>query len=211
MCAAWIDPARRQAWERGLVTLGTDPAVRASYRGLYGSIPFDGYKLEAYRRLWAALGLTPSEIDFAFFYDRATHSGGPPEDDERLVGDQELALKPKPARGNSHAAARRCFSLRHPHPSQPVDRLGRDVTYYIDSYEPDALSARELDTWRRHIPLAAAKNFALSDAREGPHDADLDATAAAGEPPQDVDEPTVAEAQCPAFILAPDRRLPGAP
>ena len=211
MCAAWLDPVRRQAWERGLVTLGANAAVRASYSALYRSFPFDGYKLEGYRRLWAALGLAPSEIDFAFFYDRATHIGGPPESEDTLAADLRSCVAAETGARNSHAAARRCLSLRHPHPTQPVDRLGRDVAYYRDAYAPDALSAREVDTWRRHIPLGAAKNFALSDQRDGAIDSGLDPAAPAGEPPQDVVELTAAEAQCPAFILAPDRRPTGRP
>ena len=79
------------------------------------------------------------------------------------------------------------------------------------AYAPDALSASEIDTWRRHIPLGAAKNFALSDQRDGAIDSGLDPAAPAGEPPQDVVELTAAEAQCPAFILAPDRRPLGGP
>ncbi len=211
MCAAWVDPVRRQAWERGLVTLGADAAVRASYRALYRSFPFDGYKLEGYRRLWSALGLAPSELDYAFFYDRATHIGAPPEDAETLAADLRSCVAAETGAGNPHAAARRCLSLRHPHPTQPVDRLGRDVAYYKDAYAAGALSAREVDTWSRHIPLGAAKNFALSDARNGAIDVAPDPAAPAGEPPQDVVELTAAEAQCPAFILAPDRRPPGGP
>ncbi len=90
MCAAWIDPSRRQAWTRGLQLLGAEPAVRASYRALYRSYPFDGEKLDRYGRLWASLALVPSEIDFAFFYDRATHIGGPPDSEALIFRTQKL-------------------------------------------------------------------------------------------------------------------------
>ena len=210
MCAAWIDTPRRQAWMRGLQLLGADPAVRANYRALYRSYPFDGEKLERYGRLWASLALVPSEIDFAFFYDRATHIGGPP-DDEALISELGDCIRAETLAGNTHAAARRCLSLRHPHPTLPTDRLGRDVAYYVDAYPDSALSPRELSTWREHIPLSARTSVGLSDARNYPLERAFNAADPSGETPEANDELTPAEAACPLFVRAPQRHLPGTP
>ena len=181
---------------RGLQLLGADPAVRANYRALYRSYPFDGEKLERYGRLWASLALVPSEIDFAFFYDRATHIGGPP-DDEALISELGDCIRAETLAGNTHAAARRCLSLRHPHPTLPTDRLGRDVAYYVDAYPNSALSPRELSTWREHIPLSARKSVGLSDARNYPLEHAFNAADPSGETPEANDELTPAEAACP--------------
>jgi hypothetical protein len=53
--------------------------------------------LRAYIELWRNAGLGPSEIDLAFFYDRATHIGAPADDitGKRLracIDDQNAAM-----------------------------------------------------------------------------------------------------------------------
>lgn len=76
LCAVWLDPTRAAQWAHGFATLGTRPAVRQAYFDLYGSADFDGGKVAAFNRLYQALGRQPTEIDLAFFMDRATHTGG---------------------------------------------------------------------------------------------------------------------------------------
>jgi hypothetical protein len=212
MCAIWIDSDRRQLWTHGFQLLGADPGVRAIYRGLYRSYPFDGEKLERYGRLWAQLSLVPSEVDFAFFYDRATQIGGPPDDDPALAGEIKSCIRADTLTANIHAAARRCLSLRHPHPTLPTDRLGRDVSYYIDAYPQSALSPKELTTWHGFIPLSAVKTVGLSDARDYSGGAAIDSDDQIDE--QNIGESnelTPIEVQCPLFIRAPRHHLLGTP
>ena len=88
VCAVWMDQARRKIWDHALTVLGHSSLVRKAYNELYALSDFDGTKLQDYYAVWRDLGLRPSEIDYAFFLDRATHLGGPPEKDsavERLV------------------------------------------------------------------------------------------------------------------------------
>src|SRR5262249_14746399 len=76
MCAVWLDPARRQTWNKALAELGRAPGVRDAYNRIYAHQEFDGAKLEEFADLWKGLGLPVSEIDYAFFMDRITHQGG---------------------------------------------------------------------------------------------------------------------------------------
>ena len=163
LCEVWSSAKRRSAWDKGFQRLGRDARARRAFRSVYALTEFDGYKLNAYRALWRRLGVTPNEIDFAFFFDRSTHSGAPPagvsvEQLRRCMADDDRAL-------SRNAAARRCLSAAHPHPDAPIDRIGRDMAYYRSGYPEGALSAREIRIWNRHIPLDAAWNLGLSEAR----------------------------------------------
>lgn len=207
VCAVWRDPARRHAWEEGLVILGQDSFVRHIFQRLYASEEFDGYKLRAYYRLWGELGLQPSEIDYAFFYDRATHIGAPPEGlqsrELKMCADAESTAL------TAHAAARRCLSKRHRHPAQSPDREGRDIAFYVDGYAWDALGDDERKAWTNHIPLAAGRHFGLSDERLVPIEQVTGGLSeAADAPPQDSSQLTQAEKSCPLEIRAPVRSQP---
>ncbi len=212
MCAVWIDPTRRRAWEEGLIELGRSSFVRSAYRQIYAGHDFDGYKLRDYYRLWQKLGIVPSEIDYAFFFDRATHIGGPPLLGEDTIAKLRACIKEQRAAKTKNAAARRCLSLQHPHSTQPVDRLGRDVAYYLDGFAGHGLTKRELDTWGRHIPVAASRNFGLSDRRPHPLERILLLSDAKNDPPpQDSSLLSEVERTCPRSILSPLRTLPPEP
>ena len=85
------------------------------------------------------------------------------------------------------------------------------MAYYVDAYPESALSARELSTWRKHIPLSAMTSVGLSDARDCLLERAFNAADPAGEMPEGSDELTPAEAACPLFIRVPQRHLPGIP
>jgi hypothetical protein len=203
MCAVWISPQRRHAWEDGLLAIGRAAEGRRAYRELYAADEFDGYKLKAYIGLWRDADLEPSEIDLAFFYDRATHIGGPADG---ITGHRLRACMREHKNAlTANAAARRCMAKLQPHPTQPIDRLGRDVAFYIDGFPHEALSAAERETWQHHIPLTAALNFGLSDARPAPRETANPSITLADPPPQDLSELTPLERACPAEIRAPVR------
>lgn len=210
MCAVWIDPRRRRAWEEGLVELGRSSLVRSAYRQIYAGHNFDGYKLRDYYRLWHSVGIAPSEIDYAFFFDRATHIGGPPPLEQSEIANLRTCIERQTAAKTAHAAARRCLSLQRPHPEQPADRLGRDVAYYLDSFPRRALTKKELETWDTHIPLVAGTNFGLSDERHHPFKPILPSSSDVRDalPLEDTSLLTKQERACPRSIRSPLRTLP---
>ena len=117
MCALWIDPARRQIWDNALVELGHSRMVRETYAKIYALDEFDGGKLLAFLALWKELGLTPSEVDYAFFLDRATHLGGPPGADQ--VGPLQHVRGSRPNPYSPTLQRRRCLAKFQPHDTQP--------------------------------------------------------------------------------------------
>lgn len=205
MCALWIDPVRRQVWEDGLTALGRDNLVRETYRQVYALEEFDGYKIKAYLELWRLLGLEPTEVDYAFFYDRATFIGAPP-DSATIMSSLSQCMETQQSTVNRSAVARRCLARLHPHPTMPQDRLARDVAFYIDAFPDGALTAKELRTWNHHIPVRAVRTFGLSD------DKHIDVAAASKSELSDIAAPrfdsdvlTEPERKCPLRIRQPDR------
>ncbi len=171
LCAVWVTPERRAVWSNALRQLGASPAARTAYRDVYALFEFDGYKLAEYRALWERMGLAPTELDLAFFYDRATHIGSPPSPVEEFASRLEACVDEEIDAMTRNAAARRCVARLHPHLGVPKDRLGRDMAYYRSGYPAEALSEKERDTWDRHIPIDAAVNLGLSDQRLAPPEA----------------------------------------
>jgi len=209
MCAAWIDPQRRASWEAGLLELGRSDKARMVYRNLYAADEFDGYKMRQYFELWRRAGIEPSEIDYAFFIDRATHSGSPPDQGTPELARFRGCLAQDRSAATRNAAARRCLAMSQPHAFQPVDRLGRDVAYYRAQFPEAALSEREHTTWSRHIPLDATVNFAMSDNRLAPPDVlNTHALPPADRPPESATSLTAAEHACPLRIRRPLRPPP---
>ncbi|MCW1931715.1 hypothetical protein [Pararhodobacter zhoushanensis] len=198
LCGIYVDFPRRQAWSQGFAALGSRAEVRAIYAALYESASFDGGKIRTFMDAWRDAGLEPTEIDFAFFADRAAHTRVRNVEVRRILrrvlsaGD---ALTP--------AEIRRRFSrlARVSNLSQRGPRLGRDVAFFVDAFEP-VLSRAERHNWRsRGARRAAAAG--LSDERPappfvaGPRD-DWQAT---GLRPLTPDE----AALCPAPVLNPRR------
>lgn len=163
ICAVWIDGKRRQLWEAALAALGHAPVVREAYLRLYTFREFDGSKLEEFYGVWSKLGLVPTEVDYAFFVDRITHVGGPPDDDDGFVEALSKCLAYETQSLTPNAGARRCVARVQPHKTQAELRLARDVAFYLDGYEGGVLSKHEIEAWGRYVPLSAVFNFALSD------------------------------------------------
>jgi hypothetical protein len=207
MCAVWVDPARRKTWEDALGQLGHSSMVRRAYDKLYELNEFDGGKLRAFFELWQRLGLTPSEVDYAFFIDRATHLGGPPSEPNTFERLSEC-IKGETRALSRNGAARRCLARMQPHDTQPEFRAARDVGFYLDAYPERALSETEIKGWAGYVPLSAVHNFRLSDSKS------VEISAAPGLaslgsdlPLADRNDLTEAELKgCPATVLTPIRR-----
>jgi hypothetical protein len=207
MCAVWVDPQRRKQWEDALGQLGHSPMVRSMYDKLYELHEFDGSKLRAFFELWQRLGLTPNEVDYAFFIDRATHLGGPPaarDTAERLAE----CVKGETRALSRNGAARRCLARMQPHETQPEFRAARDVGFYLDAYPQGVLSETEIKGWGGYVPLSAAHNFGLSEAKSVEiKDAPGLTSLGSDLPLADRHDLTEAELKgCPATILTPVRR-----
>jgi hypothetical protein len=170
---------------------------------------FDGDKLAAFFELWRRLGLTVNEVDYAFFVDRITHLGGPPEGSGSLqrigacVAGETKAL-------SRNAAARRCIARMQLHETQPNLRSARDVGFYLDGYREGGLSEAEIKGWASYVPITAVHDFGLSDAKS------VEMVAPASQDSLGRDVPTaersdLTEAElngCPATVLTPVRRRP---
>lgn len=163
LCAMWLDAPRRQAWETAFAKLGYSPVVRAAYDRVYSLVEFDGEKLNDFYELWHDLKLKPTEIDFAFFLDRITHLGGPPDDTDRTLRTLQQCMHRETHALTRNAAARRCLSRLQPHETQADLRAARDVAYYLDAYPTGALNETEIKGWAAYAPLSAVFNFGLSD------------------------------------------------
>ena len=211
VCAVWTDRARRRVWDNALAVLGHSSIVRDAYSRLYALNEFDGAKLHDYFKLWRDLGLVPSEIDYAFFLDRATHLGGPPENHGHAVEALSACMREEKATaGTPNGAARRCLSRQQPHETQPEYRLARDVAYFLDAYPLGTLSEKEIRAWGGYVPLSANYNFRLSDTVPY-HLGEAAPLSSIGSdlPRPDSDELTPAEIKgCPASVLSPVHRKP---
>jgi len=163
ICTIWLNGARRKLWERALARLGQSPSVRKLYDQLYALEEFDGGTLREYYQLWSILNLSPTEVDYAFFLDRITHIGGPPEASTEFVTKLSACSKAQEGALTPGGAARRCLSQIHPHPTQAQYRIARDVAYYIDAYRDGALAPSEITAWANYVPLTAEQTFGLSD------------------------------------------------
>jgi hypothetical protein len=203
LCSVWMNPARRQAWQAAFARLGAAPSVRAAYDAYYRSPRSDGAKVQTFFRLYQLAGLTPSEVDYGFFVDRATHST-PPRSSELAALAQRMRDF---VAGHSPANAwARLFLARTVIPgnaSLRADRKGRDLAFILDALgEGPALSAEERAQWAARGRLKAS-DVGLSEARAVPSftPTTLDLT---GLPAASSAQLTAAEeAACPTAVLHP--------
>lgn len=174
LCTVWLDPARADRWARGFAAIGAQAEVRRLYFELYRSPDFDGGKLAAFRRLYQALGRQPTEIDLAFFTDRATHTGGifvagAATNSPQAIA--EVAARVRARLPNPAAApawrVRRELSAILATQNQAADRNGRDVVFFVDGAGLGQLTAAERANWQHRGPRFAA-DLGLSDDRPAP-------------------------------------------
>jgi len=131
----------------------------------YLSRTSDGAKMATFYKLYEKLGIKPTEVDYGFFLDRATHSSAPSDLDSAVRKIQSWLEEQHVTR--SPGNVRRAIAARFPTANQAKDRLGRDVAFFIDAVSEPKLTQEERQAWKNRGQLSAA-NVGLSDEREAP-------------------------------------------
>lgn len=174
-CSIWLNSSRATQWSNAFAQLGSLQMVQSTYNELYTSTDFDGAKVAAFYRLYALLGIQASEIDHAFFLDRATHTSGvfvpggtsPPNTGTTIDAAAKLIRSDVGTGQLANWKIRRAISRAMPPKRQVEDRNGRDVAYFVDGAGEAALTPGERANWKNRFALAAS--FAgLSDERSMP-------------------------------------------
>lgn len=177
LCARWLNPETATAWANGFAALGRAAEVRAIYADIYASPDFDGAKMDGFYRLYRELGRTPTEVDYAFFLDRATHSSG-------VFVPRQRAISPNTTQAITTIAARlreqipnigtapawqirRALSQIMQTSNQTNDRNGRDVVFFVDAVTMEELTESERANWLRR-GARYASGVGLLDTRTAP-------------------------------------------
>lgn len=156
--AAFVDPARREAWQAGFACLGGRDDVRAAYDAY--AFETDKWFRPAVRRLYGLIPdaeTTATDTDFAFFVDLAMHMGISAARMDAARHAIEEA-KSRVARPLSSAERRRAVgqALVATLSNQVEDRRGRNVVYYVDGIGEDGLTVAERTAWRARSGLRAS-------------------------------------------------------
>jgi hypothetical protein len=165
LCSIFADEQRRSSWTRAFQKFGESAVVRSMYDLHYLSTVSDGAKMAKFYTLYEKLGLNPTEVDYAFFLDRSTHSSPPSNVDSAATKVQEWLNQKHVTKTSSNV--RRAIAARFPTATQTKDRLGRDVAFFIDAVSEAGLTPAEREAWVSRGQLSAA-NVGLSDQRGAP-------------------------------------------
>ena len=165
LCSIYADEQRRNSWTRAFQKFGQSAFVRSMYDLHYLSHASDGAKMQTFYRLYEKLGMRPTEVDYAFFLDRATHSSPPSNLDSAASKIQGWLEEKHVTRTPNNV--RRAIAAKFPTASQTKDRLGRDVAFFIDVVGETGLTHEERQAWMNRGQLSVA-NAGLSDEREAP-------------------------------------------
>ncbi len=201
LCSVWMDRTQRDAWRAGFKALGKNKHVQTAYRTIYSSSSFDGGKINKFYKVWTseAFDLPVTELDHAWFVDRATHMSI--SESKLRAAMTTLKDESGDAWPPSAAEIRQYISLNVRPSNQRVDRLGRDIAYYISSIEFESLSADEKSAWTQRGKRNAI-DVGMSDDRQMP------AFAPAASQPHPMPTGTLTAAEegiCPAAVLNPQR------
>ena len=147
------DPERREGLRVILGAMSAHAEIRAGYDGYFlGSTGYLAGRMARYYALYARVGLTPTEVDFAWFLDRSLDY--PPISD--ALAD---ALVPKIMQaGAANWRARRTIAHETPFTSPAAwnFQIGRDAVYWIDAVGQAGLDPAENASWVRNSRLKAS-------------------------------------------------------
>ncbi len=159
LCAKWVEPTNRDKWQAAFRRLAEVPEARKTFDEYYKSVKSDGSKIRAFFSLYRLLKVKPSEIDYAFFVDRATHTKGLGDEPAKIAKQVTNFVGAK----KDNWRIRRALSIVAPVTGdQKKDRLGRDVTFFIDAVGEANLEEDETAAWTDRGGLKAS-DFGLSD------------------------------------------------
>ncbi|OSQ39057.1 hypothetical protein TMES_08705 [Thalassospira mesophila] len=166
LCAAWANTRRRSDLRQRFARYGALPEVQEAYRMVYEAANADGGKVQRFFRIYQALKpiihRDPTEIDVAFFIDRATHGGAPPGDLAPLIAKMQYFVS-RTRIVPSAGQMRRQLGAWLPSAHKYNDRLARDAIFLIDDPKVD-LSDAHRRIWQKRSGLRAS-SFGLSDDR----------------------------------------------
>lgn len=166
LCAIWVDDGKRNDFQKRFAAYGARPEVQAAYRQVYDATNADGGKIARFFKLYNAIkpviGRDPTEIDLAFFIDRATHGSVPPGDISALV-DRMTKFATRTRNVPSPGELRKQLAAWLPTHHKYNDRLARDAIFLVD--DPDVVvSDTHRRMWLQRSGLKAS-DFGLSDQR----------------------------------------------
>ena len=166
LCAIWVDDQKRSEFSRRFAAYGARPEVQASYRRVYDAANADGGKMARFFKLYNAvkpvIKRDPTEIDLAFFIDRATHGSVPPGDISQLVN-RMTKFASRTRNVPSPGELRKQLAAWLPSHHKYNDRLARDAIFLVD--DPDVVvSDAHRRMWLQRSGLKAS-DFGLSDQR----------------------------------------------
>lgn len=166
LCAIWVNDAERVEFSRRFAAYGARPEVQAAYRRVYDAANADGGKIARFFKLYNAVKQDimrdPTEIDLAFFIDRATHGSVPPGDIRPLVEKMRTFIN-RTRNVPSPGELRKQLAAWLPSHHKYNDRLARDAIFLVDDPEV-VVSDAHRRMWLQRSGLKAS-DFGLSDHR----------------------------------------------
>jgi hypothetical protein len=169
-------PGQMRAWSRAFARLGAMPETQRVYESVaWGDSAWFRYVVERLERSWRAVGLEPTEVDFAFFLDRSIHMGWGAarfEAVDAALADARSCLSEK---AFTNARARLIVADAVRAKAREEDRMGRDAMFLVDSESTLREAMRRSPTWPKAWKRMwsqrtgiAASDVGLSDARPAP-------------------------------------------
>ena len=173
------DPERREGFRVILAAMSSHAEIRAGYDAYFlGPTGYLAGRMTRYYALYARVGLTPTELDFAWFLDRSLDY--PPLSD--ALSDTLVAKIMQG--GAANWRARRTIAHESPFTSDGARsfQLGRDAVYWIDAVGQTGLDPAENASWVRNSRLKAS-DVGLKERPYAPPCSVVALSACAGTPP----------------------------
>lgn len=147
------DSERRETFRIIFAKLAGHPEIRAGYDGYFlGPNGYLGRRIARHYDLYARAGVTPTNMDFAYFLDRSLDY--PPLTEAQIA---ELAATVR-AGQMTNWQARRLIANVTPFssPGARSYQIGRDAVYFVDALGQEGLDDVERTSWVKNSRLKAS-------------------------------------------------------